>query len=150
MYLTQVSIPDSRAIYEQALKINCWKTGKGCFPGMRFFRYVYVRVLNTRQWVYVFWALSTYTYVKKRHHWKTAFTQIVSHDKGGCFTFPSLYVVTHMVAQVYYVCLQRMRESWENVKHPLICHGVPCNGLSHLICAHPLSRNPRLASGVAI
>ena len=38
---------------------------------LRTFTYVCSMRVNER--VYVFWALRTYTYVKKTHHWKTTF-----------------------------------------------------------------------------
>ena len=36
--------------------------------------FTYVCSIRVNERIYVFWALRTYTYVKKTHHWKTAFT----------------------------------------------------------------------------
>ena len=44
---------------------------KAVFQWCAFFAHVCSIRINEQ--VYVFWALRTYTYVKKTHHWKTAF-----------------------------------------------------------------------------
>ena len=52
-----------------------YEKGQCCFPVIHFFTYVYVRVLNTRQWMSLRTSvLSTpFVYVRKKtHHWKTA------------------------------------------------------------------------------
>ena len=56
-----------------------------CFPVMRFFTYVCSIRVNER--VYVFWALRTYTYVKKKtHYWKTVFSQNIEIGKEDQFS----------------------------------------------------------------
>ena len=50
---------------------------KGCLPASDavFFRtFTYLCSIRVNERVYVFWALRTYTYVNKTHHWKTAFS----------------------------------------------------------------------------
>ena len=54
---------------------------KGCSPASDagFFRtFTYLCSIRVNERVYVFWALRTYMYVKKTHHWKTVLSNELS------------------------------------------------------------------------